>query len=97
MGTVGADGVDTNFGPFPANATKRNQFYGPGFWNLDFAVHKRIQFTERVALQLRGEVFNLFNHANMFVNYGSNDVSQGDVQSVRSGRRNVQLAAKIIF
>ena len=94
---VGADGNDTNFGPFPANATKRNQFYGPGFWNLDFAVHKRIQFTERVALQLRGEVFNLFNHANMFVNYGSNDVSQGDVQSVRSGRRNVQLAAKIIF
>lgn len=94
---VGADGANDNFGPFPSNATKRNQFYGPGFWNVDFGLYKRIQFTERVSLQLRGEIFNLFNHANMFVNYGSNDVSQGDVQSYKSGRRNVQLAAKINF
>lgn len=94
---VGADGNDTNFGPFPANATKRNQFYGPGFWNIDMAIHKNIKLTERVSLQLRGEMFNLLNHANMYVNYGSNDVSQGDVQSYKSGRRNVQLAAKFIF
>ncbi len=94
---VGADGVNDNFGPFPANATKRNQFYGPGYWNIDMALHKNIKLTERVSLQLRGEMFNLLNHANMYVNYGSNDVSQGDVQSYKSGRRNVQLAAKFIF
>jgi hypothetical protein len=94
---VGADGTNDNFGPFPSTATHRNSFYGPGFWNMDTGIYKTIHFTERVSLQLRGELFNLFNHANMFINYGSPDVSSGDVLSFKSGRRNVQLAAKIIF
>ncbi len=94
---VGADGANDNFGPFPANAAKRNSFYGPGFWNVDTGIYKSIHFTERVSLQLRGELFNLFNHANMFIDYGSPDVSGGDVLSLKSGRRNVQLAAKLNF
>jgi outer membrane receptor protein involved in Fe transport len=86
-----------NFGPFPANMTARNAFRGPGAWNVDFGLHKLIQFNERFALQLRGEAFNIFNHANMYVDYGSPDVSGGNVLSYRDGRRNLQLAAKIIF
>ena len=86
-----------NFGPFPVQMTKRNAFRGPGFWNVDAGIYKRIRFTERMSLQLRGELFNIFNHANLFVDYGSPDVSSGDVLGYRNGRRNVQLAAKFIF
>ncbi len=42
----------------------RNLFAMPGTENFNLALMKRIQVTERVRLQLRGEVFNLFNHPN---------------------------------
>jgi len=48
-------------------------------------------------LEFRSEVFNLFNYSNLFVDFGSPDVSGGNVLAFRDGRRNVQLAAKIIF
>jgi Carboxypeptidase regulatory-like domain/TonB-dependent Receptor Plug Domain len=86
-----------NFGPYPDVMDKRNAYEGPGFMNFNSGLYKKIQITERVKVQLRAEVFNLFNHANLFVDYGSPDVSAGDVLSFRDGRRNVQLAAKIIF
>ena len=93
----GRDGTDYNFGPFPAGMTKRNAFRGPGFWNVDAGIYKRIRFSERYSLQLRGELFNVFNHANLFTDYTSPDVSSGNVLAYRNGRRNVQLAAKFIF
>ena len=34
---------------------------GPGFKNVDFSVMKKIAFTERVRLQFRAEIFNIFN------------------------------------
>jgi len=77
--------------------SQRNAYRGPGAWNVDFGLHKSIRFTERYSLQLRGEMFNLFNHANLFVDYGSPDVSSGNVLAFKDGRRNVQLAAKFIF
>jgi hypothetical protein len=86
-----------NFGPYPANMTKRNAFRGPGFWNIDTGLYKKIHFSEKYALQLRAEVFNLLNHANLYTDYGSPDVSSGNVLGFRDGRRNVQLAAKFIF
>jgi hypothetical protein len=88
-----------NFGPYPIEMTKRNQFYGPGFWDITAGLYKRIHMTERVNLQLRMEVFNVLNHANNFIDYGSAFFSPGSdpVFSTRNGRRNVQLAAKIIF
>ena len=42
----------------------RNSIYGPGFRNWDFSISKSTQLTERLNLQLRGEVFNLLNHPN---------------------------------
>lgn len=93
-----------DFGPYPASMTRRNQFTGPGFWNVDMGLFKRIRFTERTSLQLRAEVFNLFNHANLYTDYGSQDASSGNILAHRGvtetlglERRNVQLAAKFIF
>jgi hypothetical protein len=79
--------------------TRRNQFVGPGFWDVTAGLYKRIHLTERVNLQLRAEVFNVFNHANLFIDYGSAFFSPGSdpVFATRDGRRNVQLAAKFIF
>jgi len=42
----------------------RNQYYGPGLQNYNFAAAKSFKFTEQVGLQFRAEFFNLFNHTN---------------------------------
>lgn len=85
------------FGPFPSNMTKRNAFRGPGFWNVDFAAFKNFHITENTRLQIRGEFYNVFNHANMFVDGASAEVNEGQVTGFKDGRRNVQLAVKFIF
>ncbi len=57
----------SDFGPFPANMTRRNAFVGPGAWNTDFAIQKSFKLTERFDLAFRAEAFDLFNHSNLFV------------------------------
>jgi hypothetical protein len=42
---------------------------------MDLGVYKAFTFTERVKLQLRGEFYNLFNHANLYVEGANADVS----------------------
>jgi hypothetical protein len=86
-----------NFGPFPGNMDKRNAYEGPGAWDVTTGLYKKIQIKERMSLQLRCEVFNLFNHANLFTDFGSPDVSSGNVLAFRNGRRNTQLAVKFLF
>jgi hypothetical protein len=53
----------------------RNQYYGPGLANYNFAVSKSFPLgTERVHLRFRADFFNLFNHtnfANPVANQGS--------------------------
>jgi hypothetical protein len=87
----------------------RNEFYGPATKQIDFSMFKNFTLKERVTLQLRAEIFNIFN----FVNYaglgtnvqGGNLGQAGLTYDVNFGApgigpgapRNVQLAAKIIF
>ena len=42
----------------------RDEIFGPGFWNLDFSISKDFQLWERLHLQFRAELFNIFNHPN---------------------------------
>ena len=42
----------------------RNSLIGPGYRNVDFSIFKTTPLTERVKLQLRAEIFNIFNHPN---------------------------------
>ena len=86
--------TDFNFAP---GMTGRNIFRGPGTWNLDMGLHKNFRITEGTTVQFRGEVYNVFNHANLFVNGSSAEITSGFVEGFRAGRRNVQLAAKFIF
>lgn len=50
----------------PANDTwgdsPRDVARGPGVWQIDMGMGKQIPLTERVGLQFRAEVFNIFNH-----------------------------------
>lgn len=58
----------SDYGPYPANMTRRNSFRGPGAWNLDAAAGKTFRITERVGLEFRAEGFDVFNHHNFYVN-----------------------------
>jgi hypothetical protein len=61
----------------------RNTFRDTGFRNVDFSVNKSIKFGERVNVQFRAELFNIFNHPNLANPYGGqngfglNDPSAG--------------------
>lgn len=94
----------SDFGPYPANMTRRNQFRGPGLWNLDTGLSRNVKLNERYSLQLRAELFNALNHANLYIAPGTQDVTSGFVGAVKGvtpngnvERRNVQLAVKFLF
>jgi hypothetical protein len=48
----------------------RNIFRGPDYHNWDFSIIKTWTIRERLALQLRGEFFNILNHPNFTNPYG---------------------------
>ncbi|MGZ4822759.1 MAG: outer membrane beta-barrel protein, partial [Terriglobales bacterium] len=86
----------------------RNIFRGPRQSNIDFSLAKMTKLTERVGLQLRWEVFNLFNHpafqspqagGAQFGNYGLIDVENGNSKIIGTANRPriMQFAAKISF
>src|SRR5277367_6134291 len=55
----------SSFGPSDLGSqgdSRRRFFHGPGINNWDFAVVKDTRITERVNLQFRAELFNMFNH-----------------------------------
>jgi hypothetical protein len=100
----------SDWGPFPAAMTGRDAFRGPGSWNLDFGAYKMFFLGERFRLQFRGEMYNLFNHANLYAQTGSNDIGSGfTLMDARRGYnanlaiptngsfRTVQLALRLTF
>jgi hypothetical protein len=70
---------------------------GPGTTRFDFTLSKNVRFRESLSLQLRGEVFNIFNHTNFraLTTNVTND-GFGQVSTVRDPRT-MQLGAKISF
>jgi hypothetical protein len=75
----------------------RRFFHGPGILNTDFALSKTTAITEATALEIRGEFFNVFNHAqfnNPNGNYSSSNF--GVVTSARDPRIG-QVSMKLIW
>jgi hypothetical protein len=58
---------------------RRNQVYGPGFKDVDLGVSKRFDITERMKLQIKAEMFNLFNTINYASGYGPFGYSSGQI------------------
>jgi hypothetical protein len=90
--------------PFPADMSSRNAFRAPGFYELDLGLYKTFKLGERYKLELRGEAYNLFNHANLYVEANSIDLGSTNTVPACKGctggpadRRNMQLALKFMF
>jgi outer membrane receptor protein involved in Fe transport len=78
--------------------SKRNAFRRPGRWNLDMSLSKRVRFSGSKAIQLRVEAYNLFNHANRYLNGSEAAIDYGPmITTYRDGQRRIQLGAKIEF
>ena len=84
----------------------RNPIYGPGFGNTDFSIIKNVKMQGSARAQLRVEVFNLFNQANLgqpgrIAAVGS--TSFGLISNTRfptgdsGSARQIQFAAKFLF
>lgn len=87
----------------------RDAIYGPGFGSVDLSIFKDTPITERIKVQLRAEIFNIFDRAN-FANPGTNLNSAatfGLITNTRNGSsapgigfgepRNMQLAIKLLW
>jgi len=82
----------------------RNVVIGPGFNNTDFSVIKNTKLSEKLHVQLRAEVFDVFNHANF--GQPGNVVATptfGRITSTRfptgetGSSRQIQFAVKLII
>jgi hypothetical protein len=94
---------------FPSN-NERNEFYGPGFWDWDVTLAKRMSLTEKVKAELRFEGYNILNHPH-FLNPGNplgigNEIGQSEFGVLTStyvqpdgttSARQIQVALKILF
>jgi hypothetical protein len=100
----------SDFGPFPANMDTRNAFRLPGQWNVDAIFSKRFAIAGAKGLQVRAEVYNLFNHANLYVRQDGVDLSgstqilafRGDTgptdgATQGDGQRRIQLGLRFDF
>jgi hypothetical protein len=57
--------TDVNGNPLQFQGTLgRNVMRGFRAWQIDFALHRQFNLTDRVNLQFRSEFFNVFNHPN---------------------------------
>ena len=71
----------------------RTTLFGPGRWNADLALSKKID-----KFQFRAEVFNVFNHA-QFATPGTavGAANFGIIQSTVKSSRQIQFALKYVF
>ena len=114
QGGLAADAVNTQqtwFNPCAFDAPPagrfgtagRNVLIGPGFNNIDFAVHKEVRlWGENHRLQLRAELFNLFNNPHFDIPsriFGSPTFGEVGSSNAYGNKppRQVQLGLKYLF
>ena len=109
--TIGDPGLDNPtetqwfntaaFGPNTPGSwgnTPKGFLRGPGFWNVDFALSRNLATGTAKHVELRWEVFNLFNNVelgNPNVTFGNPNF--GKITSTIGGPLIMQFAAKYVF
>jgi hypothetical protein len=102
---------DPNAFMLPAAGTfgniSRGKFRGPGLWNLDMSLFKKIPVSERLNLQFRAEAFNILNHANFnnptagIVMFDASDLkysgAAGTITDTANRERQIQFALRLEF
>jgi hypothetical protein len=83
----------------PFGNTERNLLTGPAARNVDLSLARTIALSDRARVELRAELFNVFNRVN-FANPNANVAvlpTFGRITATSGGPRVVQLAAKFSF
>jgi hypothetical protein len=81
----------------------RGTFIGPGLAEVDLSLFKNLRVREKVNAQLRGEVFNVMNHANFaspnatVFSSGAISPSAGLITSTVTFSRQIQFGLKLMF
>jgi Carboxypeptidase regulatory-like domain len=81
----------------------RGSLRGPGLFNFDTSLFKKVRITEGLNLQFRAEAFNVLNHANFGypneVVFQGNDYSSsaGVITNTATTSRQIQFALKLLF
>jgi outer membrane receptor protein involved in Fe transport len=89
----------------------RNVLVGPGYVDTDLGVLKNTRINERLSLQFRAELFNIFNHPNfsipattvftagsIFSNYQATPSSTaGQITAIVGNARQTQFSLKLLF
>ncbi|HVW85509.1 MAG TPA: hypothetical protein VHB50_12555, partial [Bryobacteraceae bacterium] len=81
----------------------RNVLVGPGYVDTDLGVLKNTRINERMSLQFRAELFNLFNHANFNVpvtsvfSKSTPNPTAGQITSIVGNARQTQFSLKLLF
>jgi hypothetical protein len=90
--------VSVNMGLWCDPPMSRNAFYGPGYWNVDMAVSKRLRITEAQHLTAQAAFFNAFNHP-QFLTPGNdiNNPSQFGFSQFTLNPRTTQLSLRYDF
>ena len=92
--------------PFPGTFgnIERDSLFGPGLINVDAALAKKFFLTEKLNLQLTGQAFNVFNHANLngpsgCVDCGTSSGKITDIVASQDGTtmRRMQFSARFQF
>jgi hypothetical protein len=78
-------------------SANRRFFHGPGFNNTDLGISKMIPVTESMHFEIRGEFFNIFNHAQF--NNPSGDITSENFGNVTSAGapRIGQVSGKFVW
>ena len=77
----------------------RNDLTGPSLKNVDFGLSRNISATERLKVQFRAELFNIFNHANfgLPLHDASSAGTFGKITQTASDSRKIQFGLKLVF
>ena len=92
--------VFTNPGAGTIGELQRRQFTGPPVFAMDAALIKSTKITEHVAMELRMEALNVFNHAAFAVfsnNLVINSQQFGQMTSEATVPRQMQFGARLSF
>ena len=90
-------GAFTNAAPYTFGNENPNLLVGPGLFNIDTSLIKTFRLKESSSFEIRGEFFNLFNHANFAnPNAALGSPTFGQIRSAQDGRI-IQVGAKITF
>jgi hypothetical protein len=85
-------------GVFTYGNEGRNLLHGPGLVDVDYSLFRNFPIQERLKLQFRVEMFNLFNHPNFnnpSATFGTG--SFGFITSTSTENRDVQFGLKLAF